>query len=159
MKKLKLGSRTSRLAMWQTDEVAGKLIDEGTEVEIIGVKSTGDLSLGGNLSANVGQFVKSVDEKLLSGDVDIAIHSSKDVPVEYDDRISILGYLERGPTSDIILFSYKAEGSQKLNEVINSSVSHDLETILDTFPKGGRIGTSSVRRQSFFLSNFVCPFS
>jgi len=152
LKKLKLGSRTSRLAMWQTDEVAGKLIDEGTEVEIIGVKSTGDLSLGGNLSANVGQFVKSVDEKLLSGDVDIAIHSSKDVPVEYDDRISILGYLERGPTSDIILFSYKAEGSQKLNEVINSSVSHDLETILDTFPKGGRIGTSSVRRQSFFLS-------
>ena len=51
--------------MWQSELAAGKLLDNQAEVDIIGIKSTGDLSLGGNLSTNVGQFVKSVDERLL----------------------------------------------------------------------------------------------
>ena len=152
MKKIRLGSRTSKLAMWQTDLAAGKLLDNETEVDIIGIKSTGDLSLGGNLSMDVGQFVKSVDERLFLGEIDIAVHSSKDVPVDYDDRISTLAYLERGVTSDIILLSYEAKGTKRLGDVINSSESSDLDMVLNTFPKGGRIGTSSVRRQSFFLS-------
>ena len=152
MKKIRLGSRTSKLAMWQSELAAGKLLDNEADVEIIGIKSTGDLSLGGNLSSNVGQFVKSVDERLFLDEIDIAVHSSKDVPVDYDDRISTLAYLERGVTSDIILLSYEAKGTKRLGEVINSSESSDLDVVLDTFPEGGRIGTSSVRRQSFFLS-------
>tara|TARA_Y100001934_G_scaffold7738_2_gene10456 strand:- start:993 stop:2681 length:1689 start_codon:yes stop_codon:yes gene_type:complete len=152
LKKIRLGSRTSKLAMWQSELAAGKLRDNDAEVDMIGIKSTGDLSLGGNLSTNVGQFVKSVDERLFLDDIDIAVHSSKDVPVDYDDRISTLAYLERGVTSDIILLSYEGKGTKRLGEVINSSESSDLDMVLDTFPKGGRIGTSSVRRQSFFLS-------
>lgn len=138
--------------MWQSDLVAKKLLDSGNEIAIIGIKSTGDLSLGGNLSADVGQFVKSVDEKLILGEIDIAVHSSKDVPVDHDDRISTLAYLERGVTSDLILFSFKAKGSRRLKEVMNSSNSNKLKEVLDAFPKGGRIGTSSVRRQSFFVA-------
>ena len=152
MNKLRLGSRTSRLAMWQTELVAKKLVGRENKVDIIGIKSSGDLSLGGNLSDNIGQFVKSVDEKLILGEIDIAVHSSKDVPVDHDDRISTLAYLERGETSDIILFSFKAKGSRRLIDVMNSSDSNDLNEVLEAFPKGGRIGTSSVRRQSFFLS-------
>ena len=152
MNKLRLGSRTSKLAMWQADLVAKKLVDRENKVDIIGIKSSGDLSLGGNLSDNIGQFVKSVDEKLILGEIDIAVHSSKDVPVNHDGRISTLAYLERGATSDIILFSFKAEGSQRLIEVMSSSNSNGLNEVLEAFPKGGRIGTSSVRRQSFFLS-------
>ena len=121
MKKIRLGSRTSKLAMWQSELAAGKLRDNDAEVDMIGIKSTGDLSLGGNLSTNVGQFVKSVDERLFLDEIDIAVHSSKDVPVDYDDRISTLAYLERGVTSDIILLSYEGKGTKRLGEVINSS--------------------------------------
>ena len=50
----------------------------------------GDRSLGGNLSTSVGQFIHSIDKNLLTGEIDISVHSSKDVPVEGQTEISVL---------------------------------------------------------------------
>ena len=67
---IRIGTRTSNLAMWQANKVSDLLEAEGLETEIIGIKSQGD-QLGGDLSSSVGQFIHSVDAGLISRDVDI----------------------------------------------------------------------------------------
>ena len=67
--------------MWQARFVASALNEAGVATEIIQFKSMGDRSLGGNLSSTVGQFIHLIDEQLMNGQVDIAVHSSKDVPI------------------------------------------------------------------------------
>ena len=64
---LRIGTRTSNLAMWQANKVQDMLNSEGLETEIIGIASQGDKSLGGDLSSSVGQFIHSVDSDLISG--------------------------------------------------------------------------------------------
>ena len=71
------------------------ILDEhGVESEIVEFTSLGDRSLGGNLSSSVGQFIHSIDNELVKRSIDIAVHSSKDVPVEIPKVIENLAYLE-----------------------------------------------------------------
>ena len=102
MKPIRIGTRTSTLAMWQANKVKNTLEQHGLQTEIIGISSKGDQSLGGDLASSVGQFIHAVDAKLLSNTIDIAVHSSKDVPVDLDGSVSNLAYLERGCTTDLL---------------------------------------------------------
>ena len=102
---IRIGTRSSNLAQWQAQSVASVLNNEGIETEIIPLRSLGDRSLGGNLSTTVGQFVHFIDEQLLNESIDIAVHSSKDVPVEVSKQIRNLAYMKRGVTSDLFLLS------------------------------------------------------
>ena len=104
MKKIRIGTRRSNLAIYQAKRVSNVLEHAGIPTQIVEISSAGDRSLGGNLSEGLGQFVTSVDNRLISEEIDIAVHSSKDVPVEKTSSVTCLAYLERGPTSDIILF-------------------------------------------------------
>ena len=122
MKLIRIGTRTSNLALWQANKVKEKLENSGFQTEIVGISSSGDKSLGGDLSSSVGQFIHAVDNELLRNNIDIAVHSSKDVPVEINSHLSNLAYLERGCTSDLLIFS-KSEGFQTLRELFNSSTS------------------------------------
>ena len=105
--------------MWQANKVSHLLEAEGLETEIIGINSQGDQSLGGDLSSSVGQFIHSVDAGLISRDVDIAVHSSKDVPVDVDMNITNLAYLERGCTHDLLIFR-KDESYPSLEKLLAS---------------------------------------
>ena len=149
---IRIGTRTSNLAMWQANKVSDLLEAEGLETEIIGIKSQGDQSLGGDLSSSVGQFIHSVDAGLISRDVDIAVHSSKDVPVEVDMNIKNLAYLERGCTHDLLIFR-KDESYPSLEKLLASKEETALNEALSIIPKAGMVGTVSGRRQSFLLSN------
>ena len=90
--------------MWQANKVCQLLESNGIATEIVGIKSKGDKSLGGNLASSVGQFIHAVDSQLIEGNIDIAVHSSKDVPVDFDEQISNLAYLQRGCTNDLLIF-------------------------------------------------------
>lgn len=147
---LRIGTRSSNLALWQAKSVQKKLLQQGIESVLVEYTSTGDRSLGGNLATSVGQFIHSIDNSLLLGEVDITVHSSKDVPVEYQSEISCLAYVERGPTSDIFLVK-KDENIPLLEDVLNSQSSLEISRILDHIPKGATVGTVSGRRQSFLL--------
>ena len=149
---IRIGTRTSNLAMWQANKVSDLLEAEGHETEIIGIKSEGDQSLGGDLSSSVGQFIHSVDAGLISRDVDIAVHSSKDVPVDVDMNITNLAYLERGCTHDLLIFR-KDESYPSLEKLLASEEETELNDALSIIPKAGMVGTVSGRRQSFLLSN------
>ena len=138
--------------MWQANKVSDLLEAEGLETEIIGINSQGDQSLGGDLSSSVGQFIHSVDAGLISRDIDIAVHSSKDVPVDVDINITNLAYLERGCTHDLLIFR-KNESYPSLEKLLSSEEETVLKDALSIIPKAGMVGTVSGRRQSFLLSN------
>lgn len=152
MNRIRIGTRTSTLAMWQANRVQNKLESHGFETQIIGISSKGDQSIGGDLASSVGQFIHAVDSELLNQTIDIAVHSSKDVPVDLDASISNIAYLERGCTNDVLLFE-KTENTQSLKELFNNSDEMDLEQVLQYIPESGMVGTVSGRRQSFLLSH------
>ena len=148
---IRIGTRSSNLAMWQARSVASALNEAGVATEIIQFKSMGDRSLGGNLSATVGQFIHLIDEQLINGQVDIAVHSSKDVPIDSSDSIRNLAYMKRGATADLILFKRK-KGDPSLYDVLDGKASTSLSDVLDKIEKGSTFGTVSGRRQSLLLS-------
>ena len=152
MNRIRIGTRTSTLAMWQANRVQNKLESHGFETQIVGISSKGDQSIGGDLASSVGQFIHAVDSELLNQTIDIAVHSSKDVPVDLDASISNIAYLERGCTNDVLLFE-KTEHTQSLKELFNNSEEMGLERVLQHIPESGMVGTVSGRRQSFLLSH------
>lgn len=138
--------------MWQAKKVCDLLESNGIMTEIIGIKSKGDKSLGGNLASSVGQFIHAVDSQLIEGNIDIAVHSSKDVPVDFDEQISNLAYLERGCTNDLLIFP-KSKQHASLKDLLNSEKETSVGDALAIIPKSGMVGTVSGRRQSFLLGN------
>ena len=151
MTQIKIGTRTSTLAMWQANKVRQILHDNGCKTEIVGISSQGDKSLGGDLASTVGQFIHAVDNELMAGNIDIAVHSSKDVPVKISDDIVNLAYLERGCTNDLLIFP-KSKGHLSLGDLLNTDHTSSLTEALAVIPKSGTVGTVSGRRQSFILS-------
>ena len=121
MNRIKIGTRASNLAIYQAEKVSSSLEKSGFRTEIVKISSDGDRSLGGNLSQNIGQFVTAVDMSLIIDDVDITVHSSKDVPADYyDGLISPLAYLERGPMNDILLHRELNEEKMRLDQVLKN---------------------------------------
>ena len=151
MTKLRIGTRTSTLAMWQANRVEAIINNMGIETEIVGINSSGDKSLGGDLASSVGQFIHAVDAELLSGSIDIAVHSSKDVPVTISDELTNLAYLERGYTNDVIIFR-DSNGYHNLSDLLANRDESTIDQALAVVPKSGMVGTVSGRRQSFVLS-------
>ncbi|WP_264559843.1 hydroxymethylbilane synthase [Flavobacterium sp. N2270] len=104
-KKIRIGTRDSELALWQAHTVQKKLNDLGYLTEIVAVKSTGDLILNKPLYelGITGIFTKTLDIAMLKGEVDIAVHSMKDVPTSLPIGIVQAAVLERANTLDILI--------------------------------------------------------
>ena len=137
--------------MWQANCVEAIINNMGIETEIVGINSSGDKSLGGDLASSVGQFIHAVDAELISGSIDIAVHSSKDVPVTISDELTNLAYLERGYTNDVIIFR-DSNGYHNLSDLLANRDESTIDQALAVVPKSGMVGTVSGRRQSFVLS-------
>ena len=135
----------------QANKVRQILLDNGCKTEIVGISSQGDKSLGGDLASTVGQFIHAVDSELIAGNIDIAVHSSKDVPVKMSDDIVNLAYLERGCTNDLLIFP-KSKDHLSLGDLLHTDHTSSLLEALAVIPKSGTVGTVSGRRQSFILS-------
>lgn len=104
-KTIRIGTRDSELALWQAHTVQKKLIDLGYSTEIVAVKSTGDLILDKPLYelGITGIFTKTLDVAMIKGEVDIAVHSMKDVPTALPTGIVQAAVLERANTLDILV--------------------------------------------------------
>ena len=152
MELLKIGTRRSTLALWQANEVRRILRVNGIPSELVHLSSSGDRSLGGNLSSTVGQFVHGIDKMLIEGKVDITVHSAKDIPVDETPEVRTIAYLERGETSDLILTGESSNWSS-LPRVLQTKVSNPLVEILNNLPEKSKVGTVSGRRQSFLIGS------
>jgi hydroxymethylbilane synthase len=131
---LRLATRGSDLALRQAATVRDALASRRRAVELETVSTTGD-ELREELIHRLGKtgaFVHSLDEKVLAGELDAAVHSMKDMPTERPDELVVAGVPERGPAVDVL-------------------VTPDGST-LDALPEGAVVGTSSLRRKAQLLA-------
>jgi hydroxymethylbilane synthase len=131
---LKIGSRGSALALAQADWVKRKLEETGLKVEITVIKTSGDRfvdrtiqSLGGK-----GIFTKEIEDALLSGEIDLAVHSMKDLPTELPKGLAIAAVPQREDARDVLV-------SRK-------------NIPLKNLPPGAQLATGSLRRKSQILN-------
>jgi hydroxymethylbilane synthase len=125
-----IGSRGSKLALWQSNHIAARIKESrpGIDAEIRIIKTRGDKILDVPLAriGGKGLFVKELEEALLSGAIDLAVHSMKDVPTSLPDGLLIGAVTEREDPRDVVI---TADGAK-----------------LDELSSTARIGTSSLRR-------------
>ena len=133
-KTIRIGTRDSELALWQAHTVQKKLNDLGYKTQIIAVKSEGDILLDKPLYelGITGIFTKTLDIAMINGQVDIAVHSMKDVPTALPIGIVQAAVLERANTLDILV--YKGN--------------------IDFLNNTGTIATGSLRRQAMWLNKY-----
>ena len=105
-KPLRIGTRDSALALWQATTLQDRLAELGMESTLVPIKSQGDLDLQQPLYAMgvTGIFTKALDSALLNQEIDLAIHSMKDVPTQLPKGIVQAAVLERGPVEDVIVW-------------------------------------------------------
>jgi hydroxymethylbilane synthase len=120
---VRLGTRGSALALAQARWVAERLPGD---VEIVPVRTQGDRSRGGDKA----RFVKEIEDALLAGEVDLAVHSAKDVPSELPEGLAVVGVPERADPRDALC------GARSL----------------EALPEGAAVGTSSLRRRAQLLA-------
>jgi hydroxymethylbilane synthase len=139
MSRLKLGTRGSQLALYQARAVAALLLERAeVTCDIVVIKTSGDQLAEAPLSEIGGKrlFVKEIEEALAAGDIDLAVHSSKDMPVVLPDGLEIGAVLEREDPRDAIVLPGDAGDAMGVEEIAR---------VLGREP---RIGTSSVRRSA-----------
>ena len=105
MRTIKIGTRSSKLAMWQANTVAGQLEHLGFKTEIVKIESLGDVVLDKPLYelGITGVFTKNLDTALLNNRIDIAVHSLKDVPTKLPEGIVQAAILKRGDFNDVLV--------------------------------------------------------
>ncbi len=134
--KIVIGTRGSQLALWQANWVKAELerLHEGVSCELLIIKTKGDKILDVPLAkvGGKGLFVKEIEEALLDGRIDLAVHSMKDMPAHLPEGLKIGAIPEREDPRDALISK-------------NGLTFEDL-------PKGARVGTSSLRRSAQLLA-------
>jgi hydroxymethylbilane synthase len=133
-KVIRIGTRDSELALWQAHTVEKKLNDLGYKTEIVAVKSTGDIILNKPLYelGITGIFTKTLDIAMINGQVDIAVHSMKDVPTALPEGIVQAAVLERANEKDLLIY----------------------KTNLDFLSQKATIASGSLRRQAQWMHKY-----
>ncbi|HKV89465.1 MAG TPA: hydroxymethylbilane synthase [Candidatus Dormibacteraeota bacterium] len=127
--RLRLGTRGSRLALIQSGLVAARLRQAGHEVDLVPIVTEGDLRPA-DMSPGEGVFVGELERALLAGDIELAVHSAKDVPLEESADILIAAYPERADARDALV---TREGGRAIGDL----------------PAAATVGTDSPRRTGF----------
>jgi len=133
---LRIGTRGSELALYQANAVAEQLrATSGVDCEIVTIKTSGDRLAEATLTQIGGKrlFVKEIEDALLAGEVDLAVHSSKDMPAVLPEGLVIAGVLPREDARDAVVLP-------------GGAAAMSFEQLVSYLGANPRIGTSSVRR-------------
>src|SRR4249920_213348 len=127
---IRIGTRASKLAIWQAEYVASLIHPSGYGTEIIPMETKGDKILNVSIAkiGSKGVFTEEIEEKLLDGSIDIAVHSAKDLSSELNDELELVAFTEREAANDVLISTNK-----------NISLQHSYI----------KVGTSSTRRVAF----------
>jgi hydroxymethylbilane synthase len=128
--KIKIGTRGSKLALWQANHVADLLQQNGIDTEIITIDTKGDKILDVSIAkiGSKGVFTEEIEEQLVQGSIDIAVHSAKDMQSELPEHFELIAFTEREQVNDVL-------------------ISHNPDIRLEEgSEKPLRLGTSSTRR-------------
>ncbi|HYC85080.1 MAG TPA: hydroxymethylbilane synthase [Chryseosolibacter sp.] len=129
-KLIRIGTRGSQLALWQANHVAELIKPSGYTTEIVPIDTRGDKILDVSIAkiGSKGVFTEEIEEKLLEGAIDIAVHSAKDLSSSIADELELIAFTEREEVNDVVL---------------------SLDRKFSFTKPGVRIGTSSTRRVAF----------
>lgn len=127
-----IGTRGSKLALWQAEHVSALLQAKGAETEIKIIETKGDKILNQSLSeiGSKGLFTEELETELKNGSIDLAVHSAKDMPSVIPQELELIAFSEREKTNDVVL-------SLDKTLTLKKAVAQDL-----------KIGTSSTRRRA-----------
>jgi hydroxymethylbilane synthase len=131
---MRVATRGSALALAQARAVADRLAASGTRVEVVPMRTEGDRLAEARLAAvgGKGLFVREIEEALLRGDVDVAVHSLKDMPAELPKGLALAAFPERADARDVLV----TRGPRRFVDL----------------PPGAALGTSSPRRRALALA-------
>jgi hydroxymethylbilane synthase len=136
---IRIGTRKSKLAMWQANFVKDQLSSHGIAVELVPIETKGDKVLDVSIAkiGSKGVFTEELEQMLESGEIDIAIHSAKDLPSELPAQFDILAFSSREKENDVLVSNDK---SLKLLDkdasfVVGSSSTRRIATLAHYFPK------------------------
>ncbi len=142
--KIVIGTRGSKLALWQAEWIKSELqrLHPDLIIELTKIKTTGDMILDVPLAkiGGKGLFVKEIEEALLRGDADIAVHSMKDVPTYFPKGLHLAAICKREDPRDA--FITRAQNTEHRTQIIRK---------FKEMPHGATIGTSSLRRSCQLL--------
>ncbi len=143
---IRIATRTSPLALWQANHVRDRILErvEGCSVELVDVSTIGDRDRATALASMGGQgvFTKEVQNAVLSGKADLAVHSLKDLPTDSTAGLKLAGIPERAPVADALVLPCH----------VDIGCPERLESMpFDVLTAGARIGTGSPRRQAQLL--------
>src|SRR6185503_8433004 len=127
-KVIRIGTRGSKLALWQANHVADLIKPSGFETEIVPIETRGDKILDVSIAkiGSKGVFTEEIEAKLLDGSIDIAVHSAKDLSSELPESLELIAFTKREEVNDVIVSHKKIDLSTKV-----------------------KIGTSATRRVAF----------
>lgn len=147
MKRINIGTRGSKLALWQAEWVSSEIkrMRPDIEVSLIKIKTTGDKILDVPLAkvGGKGLFVKEIEEALLRKEVDLAVHSMKDVPTDFPTGLHLAAICKREDPRDAFISQKSEVRGQKSNFKYQN---------FDDLPQDAVVGTSSLRRSCQLLN-------
>lgn len=135
---IKIGTRKSMLAMWQANHVKDELEKHGIEVELMPIETKGDKVLDVSISkiGSKGVFTEELELMLENGEVDIAIHSAKDLPSELPSQFEILAFSSREIENDVLISQDKSLKLEDGNSsfIIGTSSTRRIATLAHYYP-------------------------
>jgi hydroxymethylbilane synthase len=129
-KTIRIGTRGSKLALWQAEHIASLIKASGYQPEIVPIETKGDKILDVSIAkiGSKGVFTEEIEQKLLDGSIDIAVHSAKDLASDMPEELELIAFTERESVNDVL---------------VSTNAKINLKT------PGIKIGTSATRRVAF----------
>lgn len=141
---VKIGTRASKLALWQAYHVADLLKQAGMESEIVTIDTKGDQVLDVSISkiGSKGVFTQELEDQLLDGRIDIAVHSAKDMPSRLGEGLELIAFSVREQAQDVLLSSKKGVSLSDAHLVVGTSSTRRIATLKHFYP---HVNTVEVR--------------
>lgn len=136
MSTIKIGTRGSKLALWQAEHIAGLLQQAGLKTELITIETVGDKILDVSIAkiGSKGVFTEEIEDRLLLGDIDIAVHSAKDMQSELPEPFELIAFTEREVVNDVLVSENKDLKLTDKDIVIGTSSTRRVAMLKHFYP-------------------------
>jgi len=133
---IKIGTRGSKLALWQAGHIAQLLRPSGMKTEIVVIETKGDMILDVTINkiGSKGVFTEEIEAKLLDGSIDIAVHSAKDLSSELPDELELIAFTERELANDVLVSANKNINLQSPNIKIGTASTRRIAFLKHFYP-------------------------
>lgn len=134
--KIRIGTRASKLALWQAEHVANLLHQGGLETEVIPMDTLGDKILDVSISkiGSKGVFTEEIEQQLRAGTIDIGVHSAKDMPSQLPEGFELIAFTEREAPNDVLLSFDKNIRLSTKPLIVGTSSNRRLSTLKRYYP-------------------------